>query len=170
MHRFELTSDLLTGMSDIDNQHRALLDLANEVLYGDLDEEPLLFQRALSFLSNYIIYHFTAEEAAMTESGYPRARFHQEFHDRLRRAFSALVTQAANEGVSKALKLAIYFLLEDWLLYHIRETDRELAAFLRDTSPGGTIRRLPEIRPLKASGALPAEFDERVLAGVSAIR
>jgi hypothetical protein len=57
-------------------------------------------------------------------------------------------------------KLSIYFMLEDWLIYHIRETDRELAGFLRDQSPRATIPQLPDVRVVREAGLIPAGFDQ----------
>ncbi len=167
MEQFKLTPDLLTGFPEIDNQHRSLLNLANKVLFTDgLDKEPAFFHQTLSFLNNYIIYHFAAEEAAMDQFGYPRARFHIEFHDRLRRESAEIIARARPEGGSKEVKAAIYLLLEDWLIYHIRETDHELATFLQDRAPKRDVVRLQDIRALKSSGRLPKDFDETVAAGL----
>jgi hemerythrin len=152
MRRFSLTPDLITGVAEIDAQHRALLALANQVLDTPDEASPATFLRAVSFLARYIVDHFAAEEAVMAQAGYPGARFHLEFHARLRRETAEIVTCSQREGASKKVKLAVSFMLEDWLIYHIRETDRELANFLRDHSAGGTVLRLPEIRPLRSTG------------------
>jgi hemerythrin len=167
MHQFELTPDLITGVAEIDAQHRALFGLANEVLEAsDLEANPAPFQRAVAFLASYTIHHFAAEEAAMAESGYPGARFHMEFHDRLRRECAAIVARTKREGVRKEIKLSISFMLEDWLIYHIRETDRELAGFLRDHSPGATIPHLPDVRTVRESEVIPAGLDESTFEAV----
>ena len=161
MHQFELTPDLITGVAEIDAQHRVLFDLANDVLQmPDLGGNPALFRHAVSCFASYVIDHFAAEEAAMANTRYPSARFHKELHDRLRRECAGIVAHAEQERMCSVSKLSIYFMLEDWLVYHISETDRELAGFLRDQSPRATIPRLPDVRTVRESGVIPAGFSK----------
>jgi hemerythrin len=162
MRRFELTPDLITGVAEIDTQHRALLALANQVLETPDEASPAIFVRAVSFLARYVIDHFAAEEAVM--AGYAGARFHMEFHDRLRRETAEIVACSQREGASKKTKLSVSFMLEDWLIYHIRETDRELANFLRDHSAGGKVSRLPDIRTLQGAGDGAASIETAIAA------
>jgi len=121
---------------------------------------PALFRHAVSFFASYVIDHFAAEEAAMADTRYSGARFHKDLHDRLRRECAAIVAHSKRKGMCKVIKLSIYFMLEDWLIYHIRETDHELAGFLRDHSPGATILHLPDVRTVRESGVIPSGFDE----------
>ena len=165
----ELAPHLITGLADIDNQHRALLALANEVVFAHkLDTSPELFRRAISFLDGYIAFHCAAEEAAMIQCKCPLAMRseHLEFHGHLRRELEDIVTRSVRDGASGDLKLDIFFVLDDWLVYHVGEADHRLAAFLRGSSGGKAAPHLPEVGWLKASGALPADFNEQILAGV----
>jgi hypothetical protein len=57
-------------------------------------------------------------------------------------------------------------MLEDWLVYHIREADREMARFIREQPVDVLTLRLPCVQSLKNSGAIPADFDDRIAAGV----
>ena len=166
MRKFELTPDLVTGVDDIDAQHRTLLDLANRVIEASEDASPAIFHRTLIFLVNYAVDHFAAEEAAMDQTAYPGARFHREFHDRLRRETAGIVAQAKQEGSSKKVQLAVQFMLEDWLIYHIRETDRELANHLRTHSQGATILYLPVVRERKTNDAIPEAMKTPMKAAV----
>jgi hemerythrin len=161
MHQFELTPDLITGVAEIDAQHRVLFGLANDVLQmPDLGVNPALFRHAVSFFASYVIDHLAAEEAAMADTRYSGARFHKELHDRLRRECAAIVAHSKREGGRNVSKLSIYFMLEDWLIYHIRETDRELAGFLLDQSPRATIPQLSDVRVVRESGVIPAGVDQ----------
>ena len=169
----ELAPHLLTGLADIDGQHRALLALANEVVFAhSMDASPELFRRAISFLDGYIAFHCAAEEAAMIQSKCPLAMRseHLEFHSHLRRELEDIVIRTVHDGASGDLKLSIFFVLDDWLVYHVSEADRSLAAFLRGKSGGKAAPHLPDVRWLKASGALPADFDEQILAGAMGLR
>jgi hemerythrin-like metal-binding protein len=164
MHRFETTPELETGNTDIDGQLRTLFTMTNEVLYSDeLARSPEQFRRAVTFLVSYLEYHFAAEELAMLEQGYESRRFHTAFHDHVRREARTIAANVARKETAEETRSAIYFMLEDWVEYHVRNADRQLASFLRELAPTNGAARLPGIRPLKASGSISADFDEQIL-------
>ena len=160
MERFELTADLLTGIADIDDQHRKLLELANQVVKPSaIKSDGPMFEGALKFLEEYVIYHFAAEEYAMAESDYPNIIHHNQLHSTFRKDVAAFVAQASREGDSKDLRLKVSFAIENWLLEHIRITDRDLAQFLKQQGRAVSVR-LPDARTLKTAGKLPEDFNE----------
>ncbi|MCK9197080.1 MAG: hemerythrin domain-containing protein [Syntrophales bacterium] len=160
MKLFELTEDLLTGNKDIDEHHRALLKLGNLVVQPSaIKAEGTIFAEAISFLSNYVMYHFAAEEYAMVSSNYPNYEHHRQWHEHFKHEVSIYVNQAQAEGASKDLKLKVSFAIENWLLEHIRITDRSLAKYLQEQGIDTNIY-LPTIRTLKDKGKLPEAFDE----------
>jgi hemerythrin len=166
MRKFELTPDLVTGVDDIDEQHRMLLDLANRVIEAAEEASPAIFDRALSFLAQYIVDHFAAEEVAMEQTAYPGARFHREFHERLRRQTAGMVAQAKQDGSSGKVKLAVQSMLEDWLIFHMRETDRDLADHLRNHSLGATILYLSVAREREPIDIIPEDMKPVLMAAV----
>ncbi|MGD0836000.1 MAG: hemerythrin domain-containing protein [Polyangia bacterium] len=170
MHRFELTPELATGNPDIDSHHQTLFAMANEILFSDeLAKSQHLFRRAVTFLVSYLEYHFASEELAMFQGSYNRRRFHAAFHDHIRREAADIAERMNNGAHFEETRQAVFFMLEDWSVYHIGEADRQLAAYLSEEVAPGTPARLPDIRPLKAAGALAADFDEQVLVGVAGI-
>jgi len=155
MRRLELTEDLLTGVEDIDEQHRTLLELGNKVINPSAYKtDGTIFEDALKFLADYVIYHFAAEEYVMRESNFPKYEHHREWHEHFKQEVSDCVNRAQTEGVSKDLKLKVSFAIENWLLEHIRITDSSLAKFLQ-RQKGGTSTHLPSARSLKDMGKLP---------------
>ena len=165
MHRFETTPDLATGNADIDSQLKTLFTMANEVLYSDeLAQSREQFRRAVNFLVSFLEYHLAAEELAMLERGFASRRFHTAFHDHIRREARSINNTLARKGSTEETRSAIFFMLEDWVEYHVRGTDRQLAEFLCEQAASNGNAGLPGIRPLKASGAISADFDEQILA------
>jgi hemerythrin-like metal-binding protein len=165
MHRFEISPGLGTENKDIDGQLHTLFAMANEVLYSEeLARSPEQFRRAVTFLMSYLEYHFAAEELAMLERGYSSRRFHTAFHDHVRREARTIVASTGRKQSVEENRSAIYFMLEDWVEYHVRDADRVLASFLREQAAKGETPGLPGIRPLKASGSISADFDEQILA------
>ena len=165
MHRFETTPDLETGNRDIDGQLQTLFTMANEILFSvEIVQSHEQFRRAVTFLVSYLEYHFAAEELAMLEQGYGSRRFHTAFHDHVRREARSIATSLSRKGTAEEARSAIFFMLEDWVEYHVRTTDRQLAEFLREQVDTHGNAGLPGIRPLKASGTISADFDEQILA------
>jgi hemerythrin len=138
MHRFELGSESITGNADIDEHHRILFDLANEVLFGQVaDRGPEDLRHAVSFLFSYLEYHFASEELTMREHGYPSSRFHSAFHDHIRREAETIATSLGRRYFLEEVRSSIFFLLEDWAVYHVGHADRQLAEFLRNEAAAG---------------------------------
>ena len=133
LRRLELTGDLLTGISEIDNQHRELFNKGNAVLFpGKVELGTRDFADALVFIVRYVEYHFLAEEDAMERCGYDRTESHKKQHQRLQEDIGDLLTHAKQEGPTKHLKLKFHYFFSDWFTYHIKHTDRAFADFLRD--------------------------------------
>ena len=168
MHRFEFTPELETGNIDIDAHLHALFAMANEIMFSkDLAESPQLFRRAVTYLVSYLDYHFASEELAMFQRSYNRRRFHSAFHEHVRSEAREIAARLGREGLFDEARRAIFFVLEDWVVYHVADADRQLATYLRENTPMDTVPHLPGIRPLKACGSIPADFDESALVGHS---
>jgi len=102
MRRLELTEDLLTGVEDIDEHHRTLLELGNKVINPSAyKKDGTIFEDALKFLADYVIYHFAAEEYVMIESNFPNYEHHRQWHERFKQEVSDCVNRAQTEGISK---------------------------------------------------------------------
>ncbi len=123
-----------TGVPLIDEQHRGLLDLINE-----LDDKLVHLSRFLSGrremleiigrLAEYADVHFEDEEGIMARCGYPKLEEHRREHDRFRDLIRRLESQYA-EGDTQVPEAALDFLTA-WLVDHIRTEDQQVAAYYR---------------------------------------
>jgi hemerythrin-like metal-binding protein len=164
MRRFAFTPSLQTGNIDFDVHCRTLLAMANTILYSqELQKSHDLFRRAVKFLFAYLDYHFLAEELVMARTNYPSRQFHSAFHVQLRREASKIETRVERKAGYAEVTGEIYFLIEDWLVYHVVCADYQLASFLRDAGQNGALPRLPSITAMKAEGSLPSDFDEHMV-------
>ena len=119
-------SDMLSvGVKAIDQQHRVLVDILNQL--ADLiqggaqawDESVTLTK-----LVEYTETHFAFEEALMRRSNYAGLDAHVQEHRLLFQQVSDLVANnAAGEAVDSQ---ALVVFLRDWLSSHIMGTDRIL--------------------------------------------
>jgi hemerythrin-like metal-binding protein len=125
---------MLTGVPEIDRQHRILVDALIEArasLSGDAADP--LFERITRDLLAYAIYHFDAEEQAMRRHRYDAdapdaAAMHLTEHRRFSERVVAL-RQAARMG-EPGSRAALLSFLEDWLANHIKTVDKRLGQFI----------------------------------------
>lgn len=126
--------DLVTGVEEIDDQHRILVNSINEAntrLTGEINAE-ILDQITRDLLS-YALYHFETEEELMQEFNYTETNSEDsEAHLQQHRAFSSTVV-----SIRERLKAGTLISREDllsflngWLINHILNTDKRLATYL----------------------------------------
>jgi len=135
-HQRKLTFDdaFLTGVTEIDSQHRNLIDLVNEAgnnltAHSSPKQLKLIAQELLS----YAIYHFQTEERLMEEYGYKEQdTTNAEAHIRSHREFSAQVVtlQEALQNREFVDTDDLLDFLVRWVTGHILETDKKLARFI----------------------------------------
>jgi len=113
------------GMKEIDDQHKVLVDIINqlwdEVVNG---EKGVRVLASIAELEQYTVTHFQAEENFMRSNAYSDFNAHKQRHD----AFVARIRQerlAVESGKSVSLDLINF--LKDWLLKHILVEDRAYA-------------------------------------------
>lgn len=131
-----LDSDNL-GIAGIDDQHQLLVGMVNE-LAGAMEEGESreILSRTLTGLAAYTVYHFATEEKLFNQHGYPEAVQHEEEHrgfieklNGFKSVFEAEGHPVPHENLSS---------LADWLVEHIRESDRRYATFLEDRGSGSS--------------------------------
>lgn len=123
---------LETGDALVDDEHRAIYELVNQ-MYAHIaaGEEQEIVADSLDRIVEYARVHFAHEEALMTRTGYPDLQHHCALH----REFSAETDRLALEelaGVSFS-PLGLTEFLRDWLERHIAVEDRRIGDYLRAT-------------------------------------
>jgi hemerythrin-like metal-binding protein len=126
MKAFEWSHLFETGLSDVDAQHRQLVDLLN-VLGDQLDvDNPGRVDDLLSELARYTVYHFQCEESLMGAVGLDPA--HVTSHRATHQKFIAQVQDWLHTrnmaGQISTHQLVDY--LANWLIFHILGEDRSM--------------------------------------------
>lgn len=126
--------DLVTGVNEIDEQHRILVNTLNEAnakLVGNASLEFL--EQITRDLLSYALYHFEMEEELMQEYGYRDDNAADaEAHLQQHRGFSGKVV-AVRDGLKAGTLISredLLTFLNDWLIQHILNTDKKLGAFI----------------------------------------
>ncbi|GAB6166380.1 hemerythrin family protein [Thermostilla marina] len=122
------TKQMATGVPEIDEEHRRLLEQLN----GFLDslrngKSKTVLGELIDFLGEYSMEHFRHEERVMEQYDCPfkdeNIRQHAEFRDRLADARSRLEREGPTEELAHHVKLALF----DWIVEHIKGVDSKLA-------------------------------------------
>ena len=133
--RMEWSSELATGVAEIDNQHREIFSRFDRLFAacseGRGKEEVL---RLLLFLEEYVKEHFAAEERLQRRHFYPDYPSHRSEHTRFMADMEKLAGEFKAEGATLSLVIMTNKTLSSWLLQHIRKTDMAFAAYVREQS------------------------------------
>ena len=129
MAYMEWRSTLAVGHEQIDREHRSLVDALNQLHAAmKMGKGKAELERVLTFLKDYTVSHFKAEEAMMQKHGYPGTGVHLAAHADLVKQVSAFVTDYQSGKV--LLTGAVFNFLESWLVRHIMSEDKALGDFL----------------------------------------
>ena len=126
---FEWKDEYSVGLDSIDQQHKKLLNLINQlqtaVEYSTGEE----FEReALDALVDYTKTHFTYEEGLMRDNGYPDYEPHKAQHEEMVKHVEKVLSEFEKDK-DTAMMNAVAF-LKDWLINHINGTDKLYSEFL----------------------------------------
>lgn len=118
------------GIAAIDEQHRGLLSLINQLHQAMLDRlSKSVMGSILVQLEEYTQLHFAFEEALMTRYDYPGYQSHRKIHTEMRAKVLALRDDHAQGRIVISLKVMEF--LKEWLTSHILGVDQLYKDFLR---------------------------------------
>jgi len=120
-----------TGITLIDNQHKELISLTNELfracLGGDIVVQGV-FKETMGRMVDYVRFHFGAEQDILQRINYPDYQEHKKQHDTLVRQILETVKDY-NEG-KKLVPNQFVRTLRDWILSHIAHYDKLYASYI----------------------------------------
>lgn len=124
---------LALGIEDIDSQHRSIVDnFARISEAAERGEGQELLEEMLEFLREYAESHFATEERYMSRYAYPNMDSHMAAHEEFTRDVSDLKMRLQQEGGSRELLIAVIGKMIRWIVQHIKNHDREMAAYLKE--------------------------------------
>ena len=136
----EWTDALSIGIEEIDEQHRELVRLLNQLHSAIMEKHgALVCIEILDRLVEYTRVHFTVEESLMRLLGYPDYAPHRQEHEKLIDQIVTLQQKLKSGEVNVTFEL-LHF-LRNWLTHHILETDR---AYVPYFTSKGVERTLPK--------------------------
>jgi hemerythrin-like metal-binding protein len=128
--------ELELGVAEIDEQHRMLVDLINELIDRiEKGEHKQGVLDAIQGMKAYAEFHFAEEEALMRRAGYSSLDEHVSEHQTfVRRAAGFNPGGLLNEREEAEETLDF---LNDWFVAHIQDSDR---LFVEEV-PAGTFEK-----------------------------
>jgi len=124
---------LASGSSEIDTQHKELFTRVNSLLVavdkGTTGREEVA--KIVQYLTDYVVFHFGNEEKYMAKYNYSSATAHKAQHEQFVRTFLKLKDRLMMEGINPPLAQEVKDLCVDWLVNHIKYSDRALGMYLK---------------------------------------
>ncbi len=124
--------NLATGINEIDNQHKELFDRINKLFQachsGQGTKEVI---NVMSFLENYVIEHFSCEEKLQLKSNFPNYAEHKKQHEEFKAEITNLKQELSAGADSTSFVIKINNLIVNWLLNHIKKSDKELSQHIK---------------------------------------
>ncbi len=122
-------NQLSVGIMDIDQQHKRLVGMVNQLHDAmGAGQGKQVLQQLLGSLITYTAVHFKAEEKLMQQHGYAGFAEHKRQHDELTAKVVSL--QKRFESGQTMITLEVMNFLKDWLKGHILGSDKQYAAVL----------------------------------------
>jgi len=129
LESFSWNKNYLTGLPEVDEQHRHLVRVINE-FGGLLAQNELEFrniERVFEELASYAKYHFRSEESLMNSAGIDKrhSEKHREEHYNFLEDVASMRAAVTPETPNAAITL--FEFLTHWLAYHILGSDKNMA-------------------------------------------
>jgi hemerythrin len=120
---------LSVNIKEIDGQHQKLVDMVNR-LHDAMKEGKAddIVMQIVAEMKKYAASHFATEERHMKTHSYPDYPAHKNEHDK----FVAKVVQVEKDLKTGkcAMSMDILNFLSNWLVNHIKGTDKKYSPFL----------------------------------------
>lgn len=117
-----------TGIHVIDNQHKRIVDMINELHEAQQGQKKEAVSNVIEELIDYTLSHFAFEETLMEDAQYQFSRAHKKIHELFIRRVEQYRTRfEQGEDVGDQLKE----LLSRWLINHICNDDVDYVKSVR---------------------------------------
>ena len=131
MPKVEWTESLNLGIKDVDEQHRAFLDIVNELLAAMQEKKAHHIQgEIIDKLIGYAFYHFTKEERYLNESNYPGTAEHKKQHEAFVDKLTKFKNDLANEKIT--LNIEMINFMNSWWINHIKVSDKKYLPYVKE--------------------------------------
>ena len=132
MAEFVQWSDAISvGIQEIDEQHKRLVALLNElfdVMVTDSPDRDSVARKTLEELFDYTAVHFAVEESLFRIFDYPGYEYHKQKHDLLKSEL-AEISKRIQAG-EKRIDSTLLIFMKNWITGHITNEDKSYSPYL----------------------------------------
>ena len=131
-------SDVLSvGIEKMDGEHKELFNRINKLLSTLLGRSgDFSISETVSFINEYIDYHFRDEEKLMESVAYPKLAEHKKLHAIYEDEFAGIEETLKTGKYDATLLLEIQDKVVNWLLNHIAQVDKQYGKFIQESGKG----------------------------------
>ncbi|MBM4329112.1 MAG: bacteriohemerythrin [Deltaproteobacteria bacterium] len=123
--------DYEVGVPQIDEQHRELFRMFNELMDATWDGKGKEHAKAsLAFLADYVVKHFAMEESLMQRHDYSGYAAHKKIHDDFSKEVGYFIEEYHSKEINTDLLVQMVLKVGQWTRDHIRSMDLELGRLL----------------------------------------
>lgn len=115
-----LSSELMTGIHEIDVQHQRIVQYINDLYDARQSRNLQSIGQVIEDAVDYTLSHFAFEESMMEAAGYRFAGPHKKVHELFTRKIGEF--QARFQG-GEDISAELHAMLSRWLFNHIRNDD-----------------------------------------------
>jgi hemerythrin len=124
------TNDMSVGIEELDDDHRKLIGIINQLHFGiKAGHERKILRAILNQLLDYAKIHFAREEALLSKAKSPDTLAHKLEHDRFISEIETLQKKFDSTPVA-TLDLALMTFLRKWQATHVQSFDKQIALAL----------------------------------------
>jgi len=135
MQTITWSSKLNTGVKKIDDQHRRLVKLVNNLVTGIREGfADDITDGICRELVEYVAYHFRDEEMLMEDVEFPHLEEHRQKHAQLTASVRNYMETIENNRQIKPEELLNF--LSKWLINHIIHTDMQIGHHIKERREG----------------------------------
>jgi hemerythrin len=132
------------GIPFIDDQHKELIHLTNELFQGCLKGDETArsyFRKTIKGVVDYVGKHFSAEEKMLENVNYPELAEHKKQHEEFVKKVLEDV-KSFQDGRKFDPNVLVRY-LKDWILSHIAMSDRSYAEYIVSLKKQGLLLVTP---------------------------
>lgn len=123
------------GIDEIDIQHKKLIEIINKYNHSISDTKANSYANIgyiLTYLTNYTVFHFKAEEKIMKKLTYPEMDEHRTIHDDIISVIREILIKMKKGKTYTPTEF--YDFLMSWLNNHILVEDYKIGEYLRSSA------------------------------------
>ena len=130
--KYEFTNELLTKNNLIDNEHKELFEVVNNLI--DLCEKGRgreSINKTIEFLIKYVNNHFINEENLQIKNQYPNYTKHKNFHEIYKKELLDFSNEIHKSGINITTLSKLNHLVNK-IINHIKIDDKKMATYINN--------------------------------------